>query len=171
MAKSSEELPEEIIQQIQERLPVKSLMRFTCVSKWWSYIVADPKFAKSHYLLASQQQTLSRRLLVWNDSSRQFGSLDLDTSSVRNLTFSINLPPAYESYQIDLLGSCNGLVFLCASGDTLDNFFGDDDLIECFGFYVWNPSTGFVRNLPAPSFTSCHQSDIRNTFAKRICKN
>ncbi|KAL6126319.1 hypothetical protein ACLB2K_074370 [Fragaria x ananassa] len=119
MAVVNKELPQEIKQQILKRLPVKSLMRFTCVSKWWGSIIADPKFTLSHYILASLQKTLSRRLLLWNNSD--FESLDLDTSSVRKLTFPYKQP----GWEVQLLGSCNGLVFL---GTTPGNCHWDFDL-------------------------------------------
>ncbi|XP_050379968.1 uncharacterized protein LOC126797373 [Argentina anserina] len=56
------DLPEDVVLKIQCRLPVKSLIRFTCVSKRWrSIIISDLHFAKSTFQLASQAGALSPR--------------------------------------------------------------------------------------------------------------
>ncbi|KAL6197690.1 hypothetical protein ACLB2K_033296 [Fragaria x ananassa] len=56
----SEHIPEDVIAKIFQRLPVKSLIRFTSVSKRWrSIILQDPHFAASHYQIATQNKTLS----------------------------------------------------------------------------------------------------------------
>ncbi|XP_050369191.1 LOW QUALITY PROTEIN: putative F-box protein At5g62060 [Argentina anserina] len=77
-------LPEDVIVKILERLlPIKSLIRFTCVLKRWKFfILSDPQFAKSHFQIASQQQTLSYRLLIFSPFSKSgFESLDFNTPS------------------------------------------------------------------------------------------
>ncbi|KAL6222687.1 hypothetical protein ACLB2K_006078 [Fragaria x ananassa] len=130
----TQDLPEEIILNIFSRLPVKSLIRFTSVSKRLHFIIlSDPKFAQSQHKAAR----FSRRLLVSTDAP-QLESLPLDAdtpsfgdpSSVRRLTLPfLHQPGGY----VHLLGSCNGLVFLSA--------------YKTF-YYVWNPSLGFVKKLP-----------------------
>ncbi|KAM3220315.1 putative F-box protein [Capsicum annuum] len=45
-------LPEEIIDKILSRLPVKSLLRFKCVCKYWNSITIDPRFISLHYKLS-----------------------------------------------------------------------------------------------------------------------
>ncbi|PRQ48187.1 putative F-box domain-containing protein [Rosa chinensis] len=137
----TEELPEEIIVNILTWLPLKSLIRFTSVSKrLHSIILSDPKFAQSQLKAARQQKTLSHRLLVSTDAP-QLESLQLDDtpsfgdpSSVRKLSFPFQPQPG--GY-IKLLGSCNGLVFVA-----VDKKF----------FYIWNPSIGFFKQLPDPVF-------------------
>ncbi|XP_004289348.1 PREDICTED: F-box protein CPR30-like [Fragaria vesca subsp. vesca] len=140
----TQELPEEIILNIFSRLPVKSLIRFTSVSKRLHFIIlSDPKFAKFQLKAALRQRTQSRRLLVYTDAP-QLSSLPLaadtpsfgDPSSVRKFT----LPSPKGEYLL-LLGSCNGLVFL--------TFYADF-------FYVWNPSTRFFKKLPDPGFSILH---------------
>ncbi|PRQ48181.1 putative F-box domain-containing protein [Rosa chinensis] len=137
----TEDLPEDIIVNIFSRLPVKSLIRFTSVSKRLRFIIlSDPKFAQSQLKAARQQKTLSRRLLVSTDTS-QLESLHLgdtpsfgEPSSVRKLSFPFQ--PQLGGY-VKLLGSCNGLVFLAV----------DNKL-----FFIWNPSIGFLKQLPDPGF-------------------
>ncbi|KAK9949277.1 hypothetical protein M0R45_004810 [Rubus argutus] len=140
MATTNEHLPEEIIVQILYRLPVKPLIRFSCVSKRWSSIISDPQFAKSHFKLASERKTLSCRLLLSTPS--QFKSLDMQTlsfvddSSVRKLACPFKQP----GRAVKTLGSCNGMVFVA--------------LDSCNGYYIWNPSTGLFLKLPNPGFAS-----------------
>ncbi|CAA7048450.1 unnamed protein product [Microthlaspi erraticum] len=56
--KSTTFVPPDIISEILSKLPLKSLMRFRCVSKLWSSITTDP------YFLKSLQTTRPSRLLV-----------------------------------------------------------------------------------------------------------
>ncbi|XP_004305233.1 PREDICTED: F-box protein CPR30-like [Fragaria vesca subsp. vesca] len=139
-------LPEEMIVLILTWLPVKSLLRFTCVSKrFHSIILSDPKFAKSQFEAARDRKTLDHTL-IYSVKGPRFGSLDLgtpsfgDPSSARNL----NLPFQSPAPAVALLGSCNGIVFLAF----------DEKIV-----YVWNPSTGFFKKLPHPVF-----SPIENGF-------
>ncbi|KAK9940144.1 hypothetical protein M0R45_016818 [Rubus argutus] len=66
--------PEHVIVRILGRLPIKSLIRFTCVSKRWRFIIlSDLPFAKSQILK-------SRRLLLSAAAGEsEFESLDSET--------------------------------------------------------------------------------------------
>lgn len=66
---SDPNLPEDIVVKILCRLPVKSLIRFTCVSKRWRVIISDPQFCKSHFQLACEQRTLRQKLLISTHTS------------------------------------------------------------------------------------------------------
>jgi F-box interacting protein len=59
-----------------------------------------------------------------------------DNFSVRRLNCPFQLSP---DRCVKFLGSCNGLVFVAH---------GDSD------FHIWNPSTGFLKKLPGPDFTT-----------------
>lgn len=138
-------LPEDIIVIILSWLPVKSLIRFSCVSKRFRFIIlSDPKFAKSQFKASCEKKTLSRRLLV-STLTPQLESVDLeklsfgDNSSVRRLNCPFHPPP---DRCVTLLGSCNGLVFFS---------YGYTD------FHIWNPSTGFLMKLPDPDFTTLNR--------------
>ncbi|KAM5582797.1 F-box protein CPR1-like [Rosa sericea] len=139
------DLPEDFVVKILCRLPVKTLIRFTCVSKRWRFIIiSDPQFAKSHLQLALQQGTLSQRIFVSIDpkyfwESPQFQSWEENfKGSVRHLTF-----PSEERNQL-VRTSCNGLVLL-----------GDSYLTGLVALSIWNPSTGFFRKIPSPRMTEC----------------
>ncbi|KAL6184784.1 hypothetical protein ACLB2K_046184 [Fragaria x ananassa] len=80
------DLPEHVVLNILCRLQVKSLIRFTCVSKRWrSLIVSDIQFANSHFHLASH---LRQNVLIATHPASlpsRFRFLD-DNFSIRNLT-------------------------------------------------------------------------------------
>ncbi|XP_050379732.1 F-box/kelch-repeat protein At3g06240-like [Argentina anserina] len=124
------ELPEEIYPLILCCLPVKSLIRFTCVSKsFHSLILSDPKFAKSQFQAARDRKSLTRRLLCAPPKAE---SIDLETPAFGNSSSAVTkLKVPFED--VHLLGSCNGIVLV-----VLDNYI----------FYMWNPSTGFWKKLP-----------------------
>ncbi|KAL6145888.1 hypothetical protein ACLB2K_056572 [Fragaria x ananassa] len=133
-------LPVELIVLILTWLPVKSLIRFTCVSKRFrSIILSDPKFAKSQLRAAHDRKTLTQRFL-YSPTVPELESLDLDSPSFDDCSslrkHKLPLDPA-DSYALPL-GSCNGIVFLAF----------DDNII-----YTWNPSTGFLKKLPDPGFS------------------
>lgn len=116
-------------------MPVKSLFRFTCLSKkWCSIILSDSNFAKSHSKTAIEQKTRGCCRLLYDNRDRLSSSelktpLFGDDSTVRKLSC-----PFKQRRGIDLLCSGNGLV--CAV-----NY--DDG-----NFYIWNPSTGFFKQIP-----------------------
>uniref|UniRef100_K4D590 F-box domain-containing protein n=1 Tax=Solanum lycopersicum TaxID=4081 RepID=K4D590_SOLLC len=58
------QFPEEILVNILTRLPVKSLVRFKCVSKFWITLISDPYFTKKHLNRARNDQD-SRKLLIY----------------------------------------------------------------------------------------------------------
>ncbi|KAM5584122.1 F-box protein CPR1-like [Rosa sericea] len=141
----ADHLPEHVIVQILERLPTKSLVRFTSVSKRWRFIIlSDPHFAMSQFQIASHHQTLRRRLLISTGSRSGFKSLDLNTpppsQSPLGDICSVRCPLTQQpgGRPIRILCSCNGLILA-----TLRN--------QHNNMYIWNPSTQFVKNLPDPA--------------------
>ncbi|XP_024155885.1 putative F-box protein At3g47150 [Rosa chinensis] len=108
----AEHIPEDVIVQILQRLTIKSLIRFTCVSKRWRFIVlSDHQFAKSQFQITSEQSRT--RLLLPTASESEFESLDTETpvdteimnSSVRKLSCPFKQPDDV----VRILSSCNGL--------------------------------------------------------------
>ncbi|KAL6184285.1 hypothetical protein ACLB2K_045689 [Fragaria x ananassa] len=153
------DLPEEVVVNILCRLPVKSLIRFTCVSKRWrSLIISDHQFGNSHFQLASH---LRRNVLLATNPTlveegtpgtpsmeplpTRFQSL-ADRFPIRELTC-----PSELKSNIVVLGSCNGLV---VSGKFQYSIVPQGRLYCDFliSLVIWNPSTGFFRKIPSPSF-------------------
>ncbi|KAL8542057.1 hypothetical protein ACS0TY_003064 [Phlomoides rotata] len=144
-------LPEEIITEILLRLPVKSLLKFRCVSKTWLFLISSYQFAKAHLEISTKNNVYIHDKLI-------FGSkilpMDLYTCSIysliegSNITDSIypktdgillydrvqfDCPPAELDDAIWLVGSCNGLVCVSISPNNI---------------YLWNPTTKKSKMLP-----------------------
>ncbi|KAF8030251.1 hypothetical protein BT93_E2639 [Corymbia citriodora subsp. variegata] len=123
-------LPVDLVTEILDRLPVKSLLRFRAVSRLWRFMIDSPEFAKSH-LSRSFESTANLSLFLRHSSSLYF--LDLGSVPGVPVVSEMNYPLMCYSDQIRVLGSCNGL--LCISNAA-------DDVV------VWNPSTRKHKFLP-----------------------
>lgn len=141
-------VPDEIVVEILARLPVKSLVRFRCVSKSWHRIINDPYFiqkvlntsrcrAKNDrhgYLLVQQSPIYSARHVA----SPGFFSFVCDETFVEHIKLEI----PFEC--VDLLGYSNGL--LCFSypiKTTMRN-----RTPEISTLYLWNPAIRSSKTLP-----------------------
>ncbi|XP_061368795.1 F-box/kelch-repeat protein At3g06240-like [Gastrolobium bilobum] len=123
-------LPDDMIVQILLKLPVRSLLRFKCVSKSWLCLISDPQFAKSHFDLAAAP---THRLFVKYDSFRV--SIDLE-ALFHDDSFLVQLaspfPLSLHNSNFRIMGSCRGFILL--------RFY--------YQFIIWNPSTGFHKGIP-----------------------
>ncbi|PRQ60385.1 putative F-box domain-containing protein [Rosa chinensis] len=163
MLKNKEEqelqhLPEHVVLNILCRLPVKSLIRFTCVSKRWrSLIISDPQFGNSHFQLAASHLRHSVLISAGTTPPEMLRSRFLSLSEDNLLNRNLNWPRPSESYSdILVIGSCNGLLVLgyCNSHR---NGLSSLPLGQRYCRYferlvIWNPSTGFFREIPCPNF-------------------
>ncbi|XWS53722.1 hypothetical protein CRYUN_Cryun10bG0024900 [Craigia yunnanensis] len=146
MTKPNNDIPQDITDQILPCLPVKSLMRFKCVSKSWRSFINSPSFTRNHLERASSQE----KILVSLPCG--FKSLDLekpfdDEAALIRLRF-----PSIELYdRIKILDSCNGLVCLGLGNDARHLF-------------LWNPSTGDSKKLP-----ECNVLQINSNFICNYC--
>ncbi|XP_059630030.1 F-box/kelch-repeat protein At3g23880-like [Cornus florida] len=125
--------PYEIIHIILLRLPVKSVLRFRCVSKSWLDAISDPQFARSRL---NESIKFDRQSIIrWGYNGRNhknFDSIAYDCSdnSQQKLCFPFK---KYRKAAV-LSCSCNGLVLL----------FLDDICV------LWNPSTGAYKRFSRP---------------------
>ncbi|KAF3637817.1 hypothetical protein FXO38_23544 [Capsicum annuum] len=55
---------EEIVVDILSRLPVRSLLRFKCVSKIWMALISEPYFTMKHLKLAKNNQNSPKILFL-----------------------------------------------------------------------------------------------------------
>ncbi|XP_035551520.1 F-box/kelch-repeat protein At3g23880-like, partial [Juglans regia] len=123
-------LPENVVVEILLRLPVKSLVRFKCVSKCWHSLISDHQIAKSQFRRASE---CSQRLLI--SAGSEIRCLDCEAPFEHSTTPSILAVPFQKRGRyVSLIGSCSGLV--CVS------------LYSHRDFYIRNPSAGNYRKLP-----------------------
>ncbi|PRQ49502.1 putative F-box domain-containing protein [Rosa chinensis] len=155
--KSTAIIPEDIIVEIVMRLPIKPVGRCRCVCKRWRSLFSGLKFAKSHIQTAFERQTLCQRLFLL---THEYESLDLELGELKELKKSslrveqLNAPFKKPGHALCFLGSCNGLV-ACFSGDLiLKNgcFTPKSRLFQKESLFIWNPSTGFYKEIPGEGF-------------------
>ncbi|GJY47009.1 F-box associated domain containing protein [Tanacetum coccineum] len=143
--------PPEIIREILLKLPVESLLRCKSVSKDWYSLISDQNFIKTHYTLSSTNNiNYAQHRLIYNTFDQKINLIScplydvLFHKSVSNMLLLEN-PLQRPQFQwaginivgINIVGSCNGLVCLCAR-DYDDN----NDL------FIYNPSTRIWNELP-----------------------
>ncbi|KAJ0036080.1 hypothetical protein Pint_25487 [Pistacia integerrima] len=135
-------LPQEIIEDILSRLPVKNLVQLKCGCKAWFALISDPQFAKLQLKKAKETTNLQKiffancPLQTIDVDVEVFGDVDSDWVS-KQVGYPENW--AYTG------GSCNGLVFLVS--------FSNDLL-------VLNPTTRDSRKLPKPDTTFTSQDSV-----------
>ncbi|KAL6562304.1 hypothetical protein OROGR_003311 [Orobanche gracilis] len=125
------DIPPEIIRVILRHLPVKSLLRFRCVSKSWRSLIDDEDFIKLH--LHHSTKTNSNRTLLVNSTKLFY--LDLDTFVLLD-TGNLRFKPRH------VAGACNGLVLLVSDSN---------DIV------LWNPSTRKLNELPRSFEGNCRE--------------
>lgn len=137
-------LPDElVVLEILPRLPVKSLLRFRCVSKSWLSLISTPHFIRVHLDKSSQNKDYSHLSLIAHTSAPRFAFKNCSVQSLLQepVTHAANIdyPVEKAPSSISIVGSCNGLVCI---------------VVDCEQIYIWNPSTrksnklkdsGFIR--------------------------
>ncbi|KAJ6325279.1 hypothetical protein OIU76_012376 [Salix suchowensis] len=136
-------VPEDVMMDILIALPIKSILRFRCLSKSWNSLITDKNFINA-YLAQAKPLLLLRR---WQDRQELY-SLHLDNESLdRSLQFQ-NLPFRSEAGCFDIIGSCNGVVCL----SDIDHQGRTKSLI------LWNPTIRKHLNLPLPKLCGPHSA-------------
>ncbi|KAE8728061.1 hypothetical protein F3Y22_tig00004779pilonHSYRG00022 [Hibiscus syriacus] len=116
--------PLEIIVEILSNLPVKSLLRFRCVSKSWKTLISDPFFIKKH--LKSDPKFSKKQVLI-NTATTQTPTRYSIKSCFLNSIFNDPIVTAMEiDYPLKngsrcdwVVGSCNGLICVAIRQDTV----------------------------------------------------
>lgn len=128
--------PEEIIMDILIRLPVRSLLRFRCVSKFWKTLISTPEFKMEHLNHAKNSQN-SQKILISRrcpkDNSMLYYCCSL--SLVHPVEDALGFPSNHRPCQYLILSCCNSLALLWVQGEHL----------------LWNPSTNESIVLPNPN--------------------
>lgn len=130
-------LPEEIIQDILLRLPVKSLLKSRCVSKSWLSLISSPQFVKTHLKLSAENADYANHRIIFTFTNPCFNLKQCSVSSLmfkpRTVTSNIDYPNKSPYKAVWVVGSCNGII--CVAIDEKDIF-------------LWNPSTRKSKELP-----------------------
>ncbi|CAA7035994.1 unnamed protein product [Microthlaspi erraticum] len=129
-------LPLDVVELILERLPVKSLLRFTCVSKEWRCTITESRGFQERQLIRRQQTHDPDVLLVSmvDASAMDLTNIEALRTVVVGSPVSVKIQTPWENtlYQV-CSSSCDGLICLF---DTYNS-----------GFVV-NPSTRWHRTIP-----------------------
>ncbi|XP_030944110.1 F-box/kelch-repeat protein At3g23880-like [Quercus lobata] len=145
-----ERVPNDVVADILGGLPVKSLIRFSCVSKFLNSIISDPTFISTHFKLNLNQpkssispNTQPGYYLLYKTSS----SKELCTVFCNNDDYTLTQISRFEIPNVfdkcsEVVGFCNGIFCLASF---------DKDLHHIS--YLWNPSIGMFKKLLATRLT------------------
>ncbi|XP_015057104.1 F-box/kelch-repeat protein At3g23880-like [Solanum pennellii] len=127
------QFPEQILVNILTRLPVQSLVRFKCVSKFWITLISDPYFTKKHLNRARNDQD-SQKLLIyqWGPKVSNFSLYCCPLSPVQQVKdvqkLKLDCPSTLKPNKILIHCCYNGLAILEIC---------DKDGVK---YLLWNPS-------------------------------
>ncbi|XP_060201553.1 F-box/kelch-repeat protein At3g23880-like isoform X2 [Lycium barbarum] len=134
---------EDIMMEILSRLPVRSLLRFKCVSKFWEALIADPYFKMKHHIHAKNDQNSPKNFIcqTWLVKDR---GLEFHCSSLSPIQM------VEDEQKVDCPSNC--IPMKCKP------YCGYDGLILLVSLYdrpnlhllLWNPSTRESIELPHP---------------------
>ncbi|WRX27738.1 F-box domain - like 10 [Theobroma cacao] len=128
--------PSDLITDILCRLPVKTLLRFRCVSKPWGSLIDDSDFVKLH-LHQSLKTNTNVKLFLDNCVENNSKAYAVDFDLLCNLVqFPRPFTAEANKYQSRIFGSCNGLLAVYHRQK---------------GIALWNPSTRKCHYLPTLS--------------------
>ncbi|PNX57479.1 F-box/kelch-repeat protein at3g23880-like protein, partial [Trifolium pratense] len=149
-------VPEHLFTEFLSLLPVKSLLRFKCVSNSWNTLISDPNFVKLHLKKSKShnpQFTLITHHVQNFKGESEYGSDDeyeVDYSIIPysihsfldNPSFTLFADHHYLLNEKDcsgVAGSCNGLICLSGFGFSATHTF-DHQTYE-YWLRLWNPAT------------------------------
>nr|XP_023892011.1 F-box/kelch-repeat protein At3g23880-like [Quercus suber] len=146
-------LPHDIELNILARLPVKSVLRFRCVSKTWYSSIATPNFISNHLIYHKNNNNNLAYLISIPPTIASPLNINIpifiggyDHAFIRISEYPI--PFAFlVSYALSA-GSCNGLVCLYHFRNASTN---------ADPIYLWNPSIRKFKRLPDYSLTHFHR--------------
>lgn len=144
---SSKDLPIDIQAEILSRLPVKSLVRFTCVCKSWYSLIKNPHFISTHLNRSISNSRNNNNnngyLLVspckFKPSRDKYFSVVISPDNFVELE-KLELPICTRNMNVSIVNSCNGVICLT---EWYPNAFGHV-------LYVWNLSIRVFKALPFP---------------------
>ena len=141
----SELLPSEIVTNILVRLPIKSIIICTCVSKAWKSLIQNPTFISTHLRSSHNKNLLFFNLCLENQ--KEFYALhneddEPDFTQHTSFDYPFLVPDPDAIFRV--VGTCNGLL-LCLSNNLIK---GTSRLC------LWNPSIRKLVNLPLTNFSS-----------------
>ncbi|KAI3955572.1 hypothetical protein MKX01_034894 [Papaver californicum] len=175
MSISVSSVPEDISQEILLRLPVKSLLRFKSISKYFSFLIRSSNFIKKHINHSIQKNNVTFIFPDYDNRETQFISLNplLDSPSSKPdgfMTHNRRYSFIKSGWKIDsFCGSSNGLLCICCVNTYVDEdevgcALSDDDDIKEEQIVVLNPSTREYKKILVPQRVSDPGAVLRSLF-------
>ncbi|KAM4113608.1 hypothetical protein ACJW30_04G008700 [Castanea mollissima] len=138
-------LPSEIVTNILVRLPIKSIIICTSVSKAWKSLIQNPTFISTHF-----HHSHNKNLLFFNlcsENQREFYALhneddEPDFTPHTSFDYPSHVPDPDAKFRV--VGTCNGLLLSLSNNLTMDTS----------RLCLWNPSVRKLVNLPLTNFSS-----------------
>nr|XP_023892015.1 F-box/kelch-repeat protein At3g23880-like [Quercus suber] len=144
-----EHLPHDIVLNILAYLPVKSVLRFRCVSKTWDSSITTPSFISAHLNLNKNNNNLAY-LINFSPTGSRFNNTIPSFIGGYDPTFNriseYAVPSVFSSSYYHTADSCNGLVCFTQHGH-------GDYPTNTGAIYLWNPSIRKLKSLPGFSQT------------------
>lgn len=140
-----EKVPRDIFFNIFSRLPLKSVIQSSSVSKSWLNIIKDPSFVKLYFTRSKSEPSLlilTRRVI---GEKNNISITPLEHKGRRLVADGNALDHMVSSFPWDFVGTCNGLLCFTSSGE--------EELTM-----VCNPITREHVTLPKPTITPSPES-------------
>ncbi|XP_010480457.2 PREDICTED: putative F-box/kelch-repeat protein At1g12870 [Camelina sativa] len=139
---SPSSLPDNVVEEIFLKLPVKSLMRLKSLSKQWRSTIESHFFSHMHLKISQRSHVDHAKVMIitWNPDIKNISFRTISLESVRFLPSNLfNFPHVFRFHDgIYASESCDGL-FCVHSPNTQE-------------IYVVNPATRWFRQLPPARF-------------------
>ncbi|XP_059669456.1 F-box protein At5g07610-like [Cornus florida] len=139
----------DLVVEILQRLPAKSLLRFRSVSKEWLFLISSRRFSLLHWLQQQHQQFHDPKISglfltseLTDKSPFKFTKyIPLINGGDENKSLALNMNTSTTTIE----HSCNGFLLLCCLTKQSNN------LIDT-SYHVCNPTTKRLSSLPWPFF-------------------
>ncbi|EYU39784.1 hypothetical protein ABFS82_06G173200 [Erythranthe guttata] len=138
---AAETLPEEIIEQILLNLPVRSLLKFTSVSKSWRSLISSNRFIEAHLEFSRKDPNFTHYRTISTFSPPRNGGVKhcslpslFNGNGLATDAVDVDFPFDFSEKSVRVMGSCNGLVCIVTH--------------EAHLLILLNPSTRKFKKLP-----------------------
>ncbi|XP_074281645.1 F-box/kelch-repeat protein At3g23880-like isoform X1 [Silene latifolia] len=158
------ELPHDLISEmILTRLPIKSILRFKSVSKLWYSTLSSSLFAFAHFKFPNP--SLTESLLIRN--GKRFQIMSYKNGEIDLVNVEVDFDVGDEN--MDLVGTCNGLVCLGSSSGRLSIIW--NPITREFRKYLDSENSDFFLRRCSAYWGFGYDSTADDYKIVRICKN
>ncbi|XP_057952636.1 F-box/kelch-repeat protein At3g06240-like [Malania oleifera] len=141
---ASGDMPEDLVENILRRLPVKSLLRFQCVRKYWCTLLKNPSFIADHFCFSSNHNDNKRNVLWISRCYYSRGTCYCISINPPHLLVPVELPLKGGGISTCIMGHWNGIICALTS---IRNFGGYPNPMGR-RYFLWNPATREYKVLP-----------------------